>query len=240
LKYDPVGGELRYDENLAWLETVKNLGDTALRPREIMMADTVQINEISAANRFSRDFQICSWALVSFLLNSGTHFRTLTESFMVLSPDASAMANSFAVTDRFSLWTDLYTMDREYLAYLESRRTYNELMIMGRDYYNEGNAFNAEMAFLSALDQRPDSYAPFYYLGLIYYEEGSYDLAEEYYLYSLENGADEALVNYALVINAASGGRIDDARFRLERAGELDPDRYRARTEELIKLITGN
>ena len=111
-------------------------------------------------------------------------------------------------------------------------------METGRVYYNAGNAMNAEMSFLAALEQRPSSYAPYYYLGLIYYEENSFDLAEEFYKVSLENGADAALVNYALGINAASAGRNADARIWLENAAELDPGRYETRVGELLQRLS--
>ena len=241
LKYDPVTESLNYTENLAWLETVKSLGSQNLYPREIMMADTVAIHETAAsgatAGRFSRDFQICSWALVSFFLFSGDYFRTLTESFMVLSPDLTAMENSMAVMDRFSLWTDMYQMDTDYFAYLDSRRTFAELMEAGRTYYNSGNAMNAEMVFMAALDIRPDNYAPYYYLGLIYYEDREYEMAEQFYQLSLEYGADEALVNYALGINAASAGRNFDAIVWLQKAAALDPERYGERAADLIRRL---
>jgi tetratricopeptide (TPR) repeat protein len=84
------------------------------------------------------------------------------------------------------------------------------------------------------MEQRPNHYAPYYYLGLIYYEEKSYDLAEEYYRSSLEYGADEALVSYALGLNAASAGRNIDAVSWLQKASAADPARYKSRADELI------
>ena len=240
LRYDPEEHVLRYEENLAWLETVKNLGDNILSPREIFLADTIVLTAAAsgaAAARFSRDFQICSWSLVSFFLNSGDYFRTLTESFMVLSPSFSAEENSRAVADRFSMWTNMDTLERDFFEYLESRRTFTELMERGRQFYDEGDMMRAEFAFLAAHDQRPAHYAPLYFLGLIYYEEELFDMAEEFYLMSKDHGADEALVSYALGINAASANRHNDARQWLERASELDPARYSARVQDLLRRL---
>ena len=241
LKYDPVTETLKYEENLTWLETLKSLGDKILTPREIMLRDTIVFSEASAsgavAEIFGRNFQICSWALVSFLLNSADYFRTMTESFMMLSPLAAAAENGMAVAGRFSEWTDIYKMNDDYFAYIDSRRTFAELMDSGRYYYDAGNAMYAEMAFLSALDLRPKNYAPYYYLGLIYYEEAEYEMAEECYKLSMEYGADEALVNYALGINAASAGRSFDAVDWLEKAAALNPDRYKTRAEDLIQKL---
>jgi tetratricopeptide (TPR) repeat protein len=239
LRFDPVQETLSYEENLAWLETVKELGSKALSPREILMRDTIQIHELSSAGAgeaiFSRDFQVSSWALASYFLNSGEHFRSLTECFMVLSPSLSAMENSLAVMNRLSIWINFYDLDREFQSYLSSRKTFAELMENGRNAYAEGNAINAELSFLAAQDQRPTHYGPYYFLGLLYYEEGLFDAAEEHYRISLQFGADEALVSYALGINALSAGRIDDARIWLGKAAAIDPARYKARAEDLLR-----
>ncbi|MDR0312946.1 MAG: tetratricopeptide repeat protein [Treponema sp.] len=236
LKYDPEEQALLYEENMAWLETVKSLGNNLIYPRDILMADNAVYGGV-AVDTFSRNFQICSWAFVSFLLYSGNHYRTLIESFMLLSPQGSAEENGMAVMNRFSLWTDFSAFNREYTAYIDSRKTFTELMEDGRRFYDLGNAMMAELSFLAAQDQRPAHYAPYYYLGLIYYEEKLYEMAEEYYRLSLECGADEALVSYALGINAASAGRNDDAIAWLTRAATVDPGRYGTRAEDLIQRL---
>jgi tetratricopeptide (TPR) repeat protein len=239
LKFNPYDETLSHEENLVWLEAVKNLGPGALSSRFIFLADTVAANDLlafgSAELFFSRDFQILSWALVSFFLNSGEneYFRTLTECFMVLSPEASTEENSRAVMNRLSLWIDFASLDMEVRAYLDSRKTFAELMENGRHALSEGNATSAEFSFLAALEQRPNHYEPYYYLALIYSREGLYGMAEEYYLISLEYGIEEAPVFYALGANAISAGRIIDGRYWLERAAALDPARYRPRLDEL-------
>jgi hypothetical protein len=241
LIYDSQEQVLRYEENLAWLETVKSLGNDLLYPRQILLADTAANNQTAVpggtAGISSRDLQICSWAFVSFLLFNDDHYRTMTESFMLLSPNSTAEENSLAVMERFSLWTDFYAMDREYAAYLDSRKTFAELMEGGRRFYDSGNAATAELYFLAARELRPSHYAPYYYLGLLCYDESNYDRAEEYYLLSIEYGADQALVSYALGVNAVSAGRNNAARTWLERAASLDPARYRTRAQDLIQRL---
>jgi hypothetical protein len=232
LRFDPAGGLLKYEENLAWLEQVKALGKNAPAIRDLMRADY-------AGLAVPANFQICSWALVSFFLNNGgeDYFRTLVESFMILSPSATAADNSLAVLKRMDLWTDPAAVERDYGAYLDSRRTFADLMEEGRRAYTARDPVTAELCFLSALNQRPTHYAPYYYLGLIYYEEKNYDMAEEYYHSSLEYGADEALVSYALGINAFSAGRGDDATSWLEKAAAANPEKYKARAGELINRL---
>ena len=240
LTFDPLAQTLNFEENLAWLDTVKGLGQRAPSPRELIMADTVQSRDASSpgsAGMFSREFQICSWALVSFFLNSDEYFRDLTDCFMVLSPEATTRQNSLAVMDRFSLWIDFHTLDNEYKSYIASRRTFAELMDNGRNAYIAGDITSAEFSFLAAQDLRPTHYGPYYYLGLIYYQERLHGMAEENYLLSLEHGADEALVFFALGVNAVSAGRINDARAWLERAAAADPARYRASAADILQRL---
>jgi tetratricopeptide (TPR) repeat protein len=232
LTYDPATGALSYEENLAWLETVKSLGGTALTAKTILESDT-------AVGTIPQNFQICSWALSSFFLNSGLadYFRTLTDSFMVLSAGATAAENSDALLRRLTQWIDFAAIDRDYRNYLDSRKTFSEIIEEGRGAYAARDTVTAELSFIAARDQRPRHYAPYYYLALIYFEGGNYDLAQEYYLISLEYGADEALVSYALGLNAALAGRSADAITWLQRASNLAPSQYKIRADDLIARL---
>jgi hypothetical protein len=228
---------LSYEENLQWLEPVKNLGNKQPSLDALLLADVLR-DAAGGTGVSSADFQISSWALVSFLLNGGRdYFRTLTDSFMLLSPSAQAADNSQAVMRRFSLWTDSDVFAMDFRSYISSRRTFRELMDDGHRAYSRGDAMSAELSFMAAMDQRPSDYAPYYYLGLLFYEEKNYETAEIYYLASLERGADEALINYALGINAASAGNRQQAKDFLQKAAAMDPARYRARVEELLVRI---
>jgi len=227
-------GKLEYQENLLWLESVKNLGDRLPSPSAILQTDVSD----SLPTAAPEEFQISSWALVSFLLNSGPdYFRDLTDSFMVLSPLAQAPENSLAVMKRISLWNDLDVMEKDFKAYLGSRKTYTELIEDGQKAYSQGDIMNAELSFMTARDQRPAEFAPYYYLGLLSYEEKDYDAAEQNYKSSLERGAEAALVNYALGINAAAAERVKDAIDYLQKAASLDPARYKARVDDLLNKL---
>jgi len=235
-------GKPDYEENLLWLESVKGLGAKLPSPKTLLQADVSETPPEDPSGKQAggapEEFQISSWALVSFLLNGGQdYFRDLTDSFMLLSPAASAADNSLAVMKRFSLWNDFDTMEKDFKAYLDSRKTYKELLDAGQKAYSQGDLMNAELSFMTARDQRPGEYAPYYYLGLLSYGEKDYDTAEQYYMSSLERGADEALVNYALGINAAAAGRTKDARNYLQRAATLDPAKYKTRAGELLNKL---
>jgi tetratricopeptide (TPR) repeat protein len=176
-----------------------------------------------------------SWVLISFLLNTDNEDlrRTLFESFMVLSPQATAAENSRSVADRAVLWTDVAALYDDLRTYVGSRKTFSELIQSGRDAYAAHDAGKATAYFLSALALEPSHYAAPYYLGLLAYESQNYDLAENYYRSALQYGADEALVSYALALNAAAAGRNSEALSYLDRAEKLSPDRYKAKAEDL-------
>jgi hypothetical protein len=232
-------GEIKYEENLSWLETVKRLGPPG--PREILLADKRGpgggpggIQSIGQSN-----FQSLSWSLVSFFLSSGMqdYFRAVTESFMVLSPAATAEENSEAVMARISLFSGMEDLERDYRNYISSRKTFAELIGEGQKAYAGRDLPAAELAFLEAMDQKPAHHAPYYYLGLLSYEEGNYDMAESYYLSAANYGADRALVLYALGVNAASAGKKKEAVDYLRQAAAASPDRYREKAESLIAKL---
>jgi tetratricopeptide (TPR) repeat protein len=222
------GGELSYEENTAWLETVKRLEGIDLEG--VLMADLGEPPP---------QFQALSWSLVSFLLNSGSedYFRSLTDSFMLLSPAAGAAENAAAVRNRLYLLASPAAVAEDYRAYLASRKTFAGLIEAGQGSYAAGDPQTAESFFLEALEQKPRHHAPYYYLGLLAYEKQRYDQAEQYYLSALRYGADAALVRYALGLSAAAAGKKSEAAAFLEAAATAAPERYRDRVQELLKRL---
>ncbi|MDR0540126.1 MAG: tetratricopeptide repeat protein [Spirochaetaceae bacterium] len=228
LKYDKESRELRYEENLSWLETVKNLGNQHPSLEQVFLAD------IKGAPEY---FQPVSWAVVSFFLNnggSGDYFRSLTDSFKVLDAAKSAGDNAQAVLNELIGFTTLQSITSDYNAYIASRKTFAELVQAGQESYTSKNWTEAENFFLMALYQKPTHYAPYYYLGLLAYEQQNFDLAERYYRSAVQYGADLALVSYALGINAATAGRSDEAVNYLQEAARVSPERYRERADSII------
>ena len=231
LKFDKNARELRYEENLAWLETVKNLGNGVPNIESVLLADLRGQPEY---------FQPVSWALVSFFLNAGgnnEYFRSLTESFMLLSDQRTAAENSQTVLDRLLRWTNTQQLSADYFGYISSRRTFAELVDAGQRAYAASDYANAASFFQGAIYQKPTHYAPYYYLGLLSYENHDYDNAEIYYRTAMAYGADIALVNYALGVNAATANRPADAIAYLEMAIATSPERYRERAENIIVRI---
>jgi tetratricopeptide (TPR) repeat protein len=222
-------GKLIYEENLAWLETIKKM-QSLPSPGSVMMADVLGTPE---------NFQSLAWSLVSFFLNSGKrdYLRTLTDSFMLLLDTRSAEDNAEAVMKRIFLWNNMEDMTADYHEYIDSRKSFTELIAGGQRAYAGGDLKLAEAAFRSALEQRPAHYAPWYYLGLLAYDAGDSDTAEQYYRISIRNGADMALVLYALGLNAATAGKYNEAKEFLRQAAEADPGRYREKADALITRL---
>jgi hypothetical protein len=231
LKFDKEIRELRYEENLSWLETVKTLGARQPSLESVFLAD---------AHGMPEYFQPISWAIVSFFLNSGgngDYFRAITEAFMLLSPVKSAAENSQIVLERLTNWNTLETMRADYNNYISSRKTFAELVDEGQKAYVAKDLETSESFFLTALYQKPTHYAPYYYLGLIAYDENNYDTAESYYLTALQYGADSALVKYALGVNAATAGKNSEALSYLQEAAAESPERYKERAESIMVRI---
>jgi hypothetical protein len=230
LGFDTQTQGLTYRENLTWLDTVKNLGTAAPPLESIFLADI----------RGSPDhFQGLSWALVSFFLNSGNmdYFRTLVESFMVLSDSAPAASNAEAVFNHITRWIEAEVLGNDFRAYLAGRKTLAEYIDAGQEAHAAGDREGAETNFLMARDLRPAHFAPYYYLGLLAYEGKAYDQAESFYRAALQYGADQALIQYARGINAASAGRPTDAINLLEEAATASPERYGDRAAGIISQL---
>jgi len=229
LGYDRSKGEATYEENLAWLDMVKGWGNTAPSLESVVMSDIQDPLP-------SPQIQGASWALISFLLNTDNeeYRRSLYEIFMVLSPTESREGNSTLALERIVPWIQIDEITKDYHNYIKERKTFSELVEAGREAYVAKDIAKAEVLFLSAMNLQPTHYAPHYYLGLLSYEQKKYDMAENYYRSALLYGADEALVNYALGLNAGAAGRKADAVQYLEKAAASAPERYKSKVQELL------
>jgi tetratricopeptide (TPR) repeat protein len=234
LTFNPAspGTALAYKENLTWLDTVKGLGNKAPALQAVLLADRDGIPD-------PKNFPGISWSLISFFLNSGKedYFRILIESFMLLSRSASAMGNAEAVANHIARWIDLDTLAQDYKAYMASRKTFAQLLDEGQKAYIAKDTPTAELAFLNALGLEADHFEPYYYLGLLAFEGKEYELAEHYYRSALQYGADQALVSYALGLNAVEAGRNADAIGFLEKAKVLAPARYTQLVDRIIQQL---
>lgn len=232
LRFDRETRSLLYEENLAWLDTVKAWQNPPA-------AELLLRHDFMESGLEPRVFAPASWALVSFLLNAPNedYRRSFHESLLLLDPLAPAAENASMVMARISAFTPRDSMEDAYRSYIDSRQTFAALIESGRAAYAAKNPELAEFNFLEAANLRPTHHAPFYYLGLLSYENRFHEQAEQYYLTALNLGADDALVSYALGINALAEGDKESARSWLEKAKTIDPERYSAKADDLLAKL---
>jgi len=215
-------GELVYRENLAWLKTARGI---KAQPGDILLAEGG-----------GKDFQAIAWSLASFFVNSGKdeYMRSLTDSFMTLSDSGTAAENTQAVMKRILLGSTAEKLASDYHSYLDSRKTFTELITEGQKAYSMGDRAGSELLLREAMELDREHFLPHYYLGLLAYDAQNFIAAQQYYLASIERGADQAPVLYSLGLNAAAAGKNAEAIDFLKKAGQAAPARYRTMTENII------
>ncbi|MDR2150203.1 MAG: hypothetical protein LBO67_05210 [Spirochaetaceae bacterium] len=235
LSYDPVRagtdsstpGPLVFEENLTLLESVRSMVNS-MPSLKTLLLDGSPSPELS-------------WALVSFFLKSGNtdYLRTLTECFMILDKSASTQENTEKVLERIAQYTDWDAFERDFKVYINSRKTFNELINEGLRAYGEHDLIRAKNAFVAARDQQPAHYVPYYYLGLLAYDAKEFDAAREHYETSFikSGGTDTAMIALALGFNMAAAGRNSEAIVWLQKAAAIDPEQYTTRVNDLIRRL---
>jgi tetratricopeptide (TPR) repeat protein len=234
LRWNAAAGKIGYRENLAWLaEARRILGNT--QPDAVSGIE--QVLKSAEGETQTEYMEALSWALASFFLSNveSEYFRALTDSFVILEPDASARANETAVFLRISLFTDMDALQAELAAHLAALKTADELIAAGLEALAAKKYAAAYALFEEAKEQKPSMPAPYYYLGMTAYEQKDYGDAETRYAEALERGADRALIQYARGMCAAGRGSIAEARKLLEEAaGTEGEERYRALARDLL------
>ena len=230
--WDNEAESLDFPENLAWLETVKSLKERSL----FMSLD----NLLTIGQDQARDeldvFYPQAWAFVSFLLNteSKSYNRLLWDAMSALRKDTDLARNQRVILDKLESWYGLAESEEAFLAYLDTRKTFPELVAEGVRAYADKSWDDAIKSFTAAGDMNEDSYVPQYYLGLIAYAQNEFSLAEFRYKSALELGCDPAITKYALGVNAYAQNRLEDAVAYLNEAKDASPDRYGTKVDELI------
>ena len=222
-------GVASLEESQAWLESVKAMP---------LLPEPFEIMAEGARDRLE-NFVGLAWSLASFFLNhtDGSYLRSLGESLAALESAAGAEENAAIALARIAMWHDPGTIARSHRAYLDSRETFAELIELGRAERSAGRTAEARAAFRRAAEMRPEHYAGPYYLGLVAYDEGDAEAAHDHYLAAHALGADPELVAFALALNAAAAGWLDDAVELLRAAASLAPDRFGARAEDVMERI---
>jgi hypothetical protein len=240
--FDADGKTAIYRENLEWAPYLRTLlrkeseseGSSGLLPLNALL-----YVEADTANANIDPFYAESWGLVSFLLNSEfkNYNRVLWDAISSLSADADKRENEAAVVKTAFEWTDRNQFINDFTSYAASIKTFPDLIDIGMNAYGLERFDEAEEAFVSAMTLRPESYIPYYYLGLIGYSRGDYPSAEYYYHSAIKVGGSEPLAFYALGVNAYADSRNSDASFYLNQVKELDPEGFGAKADNLLARI---
>ncbi|MCL1817996.1 MAG: hypothetical protein FWG35_03630 [Spirochaetaceae bacterium] len=234
--FDPATGEVQYLENLAWLDTLKdmaaNKGEKLLPIQDIM-----RINPDGVRDNLET-FYPQVWGIVSFLANTrdSNYSRLLWDSVSLLAPSASLEENQTNVYDRVFKWYNERTLTADFIAYIDSRKSFRSLVQEGIDLYSANKLQEAEKIFDEAARIDENNFVPYYYRGLIHYARKEYAAADKQYAAALAKGAQPALIYYAIGINALADGRTEAALESLGKAGEADPA-YKQKAEDLSKRI---
>jgi tetratricopeptide (TPR) repeat protein len=229
-------GRFVWQPNYAWLDALKAQlagGQTRLPIAELLLVDKARAaREINA-------FYPAAWGLVHFLAQSPErrYNRLLWDSISAVQAGASLADNSTRVAQRAFAWVDGAVLQRDFESFILGIRTFGDLLKEGTDNFTAGRLEEAEKSLNAAAALRPDSYTPYYYLGLISYQRKSYGRAAELYNRSLQLGIEPALIHYALGVNAFADKKYADAAAYLRKAKELDPAAYGEKADALLKRI---
>lgn len=233
--YDEEFQAAIYNENLAWLDRLKEIMDAG---NTIPMEDILDMR-VGRAREQIEIFYPQAWGMVSFLVNANDREvnRILWDSLSALEADNTLEENIAALNREVFRWVNPEEMQSKFVSYVESRRSFRGLVEAGMEAYDDREYELAEEHFVKASKLRPANHIPPYYLGLIAYTRQNYSLADYYYDEALDNGADEALTYYALGVNAYADNRFDQAVTYLERTIDINPEQYEDRAEELLVRI---
>ena len=238
-EYDPEFATAMYRENLAWLDTLKEMMAGASDRDILSLEEILSLNADSARGRLE-SFYPQAWGMVSFLMNaeSAEVNRIMWDSLSALEAENTLQENIDAVYREAFRWVDRETLVDEFAMYVNERRSFRGWVSYGVEQYDQDVLDDAESAFVQAVKLREDNYVPYYYLGLINYERRNYGLADFYFRSAMDRGADEAITFYALGVNAYADNRFDEATTFLEMSVNVDPS-YRERAEDLLIRIRG-
>ncbi|HHU36153.1 MAG TPA: hypothetical protein GXZ47_02875 [Treponema sp.] len=223
-----------------WLETAKRYALETEKKCSVIDIISAETGSFEA----SRIYPL-SWALVAFFLQTERYEyqRFMHEIFVILenSEDGynkrSQKENTQAIAQRFIRNPQFYTADEDLLAWLSNQKTFPELVQNGVNAYNNGQFEFARVPLLKAVELQPIDPLPSYYLGLSFYADGSYEEAEKWYQQSLANGADGATVHWALALNSYAQKRFDRARYFVNEAQNLSPERYKDKAQKLLNSM---
>lgn len=236
--YDPTFKTAIYKENLSWLETLKAI-ITGKSPDMPLPLDQLLTLDVDTAKQRINVFYPQAWGMVWYLVNTGdkNRNRILWDSISALKPGATLQENDQAVREAAFRWVSQDSLTSDFVAYVDSRKSFRGLVQEGMDQYTANKLDSSEEAFIKALNLQDSSYIPYYYLGLINYAKRNYQLADYYYKTALDKGATKPLSYYALGVNAYADNKFDEATTYLKLVSSLDNGNLKQKADELLNRI---
>lgn len=236
--YDPRTATFTIRPNLLWLDGLKASlrGETPDKP--IPFTDLLSFTR-DMAQAEQEVFMQESWGLVQFLAGSqqNEYNRVLWDAISSLDPKGSLEANSIRVRKRAFSWVQDQKLRDDFEKFMTSMKTPNDLVREGVALYTKGDLAGADQTLSNAVALQPDASAGWYYLGLIAYARKDYPKADDLYMKAFQLGANAAVINYALGVNAFAAGRNTDATKYLKFAKDADPATYGDKVDALQKRI---
>ncbi|MBI9097784.1 MAG: hypothetical protein JEY91_04880 [Spirochaetaceae bacterium] len=200
----------------------------ALKNKEnrIEVEKLISMDSSEAASIFS-DFRTEAWAFVTFLMTTDNKEYTRFLYDSIASLKSPTTFNGFQYED----------LQRGFKEYLNNFLNAQELMDLGIQYYNDNESDLAVQTFTKLSGISPESWQPFYFLGLLSYDEGEYTEADVWYGKAAEKEAPEALIAYVTGLTAWKDERIDEAKGLLSKAARLDNEKYGEKTEPILEYL---
>jgi tetratricopeptide (TPR) repeat protein len=225
-------------KNLSWLDSLKAILKEGSEKKYIPLADLLVIEKDAASSSLDT-FYPEAWGFVYFLLNAEnkSYNRLIWDAMNRIDPRLSLTENSAYLKDMLSQWVDPAALETDYKTFILSIKTYYDEVLEGISFYTNKDYANAETHFLKAIDQKPNDYFAYYYMGLIKYSAAKYPEAEDYYKKALSMGAEKALTYYALGVNAYADNRYENAVEYLKEAKTADADNYMEKADKILNRI---
>ncbi len=237
--YDSDKEEFQFKPNFAWLNTLKTIASgKAVDKPPIPLSVLLTMDRDRVKERVDT-FYPQAWGIVTFLLQTDEkkYNRIFWDSLQTLDAEKSIRENSLNVMKNVFSWYDESQMIKDFRAYIQSIKTFNDLVTDGINFYTLEEYNRSYDVFMQALTVEPQNYIPYYYLGMISYSQKEYAQAEGYYQAALALGAEESVTKYALGVNAFADNRFDVAITYLNEAKELNPSKYSNKTDALVQRM---
>jgi hypothetical protein len=238
--FDAAKNKFQMPKDLVWLTTLKKMAK-AEGDQQLIGFDSFLTLDRTQAQAQLGAFYPQSWGLIYYMLNGqdSNVNRLLWDSIAALDPALNLADNSTRVRDKAFGWYGIAKMEADFKAYYAGLKTLSDLVAEGVTYYTNNDLDKSRDSFIAARNRSADNYIPYYYLGLISYNKKDYANAETQYLKAMDLKAPEALINFAIGVNAYADNNYEKAATFLKNAKTQDAEKYGAKVDAILIDIEG-